>query len=206
LKYLGIDLKPLFNSRILFHKIDIRNPNFNALSNIDDNKNLEYIQNLIKAISDEIVYHPVSYKVLFGATADREVQATFKVTKNISSVVSDNDIKARVVLALNSFFALDNWSFGDTFYFTELATYVTNQLTPDITNFVIVPSQTDLYFGSLFEISCPSNKIFVNGATVDNIEIISGITGSNIRTVTGNAMTTISSNQNTTSANYGATN
>jgi hypothetical protein len=144
--------------------------------------------------------------VLFGATADREVQATFKVTKNISSVVSDNDIKARVVTALNSFFALDNWSFGDTFYFTELATYVTNQLTPDITNFVIVPSQTDLYFGSLFEISCPSDKIFVNGATVDNIEIISGITGSNIRTVTGNAITTISSNQNTTSANYGATN
>jgi hypothetical protein len=81
-----------------------------------------------------------------------------------------------------------------------------NQLTPDITNFVIVPTQTDLYFGSLFEISCPSNKIFVNGATVDNIEIISGITGSSIRTVTGNAMTTLLSNQNTTSANYGATN
>ena len=162
--------------------------------------------NLIKAMSDEIVYHPVSYKVLFGATADRDVQATFKVTKNVSSVVSDNDIKARVVTALNSFFALDNWNFGDTFYFTELATYVMNQLTPDITNFVIVPAQTDLYFGSLFEISCPSNKIFVNGATVDNIEIISGITGSNIRTVTGNAITTISSNQNTTSANYGATN
>jgi hypothetical protein len=162
--------------------------------------------NLIKAMSDEIVYHPVSYKVLFGATADRDVQATFKVTKNVSSVVSDNDIKARVVTALNSFFALDNWNFGDTFYFTELATYVMNQLTPDITNFVIVPAQTDLYFGSLFEISCPSDKIFVNGATVDNIEIISGITGSNIRTVTGNAITTISSNQNTTSANYGATN
>jgi hypothetical protein len=162
--------------------------------------------NLIKSISDEIVYHPVSYKVLFGAVADREVQATFKVTKNISSVSSDNDIKARVVTALNSFFALENWNFGDTFYFTELATYVMNQLTPDITNFVIVPLQTDLYFGSLFEISCPSNQIFVNGATVDNIEIISGITGSNIRTVTGNAITTLSANQNTTSANYGATN
>jgi hypothetical protein len=29
LKELGIDLKPLFSSRILFHKIDNRNPNFN---------------------------------------------------------------------------------------------------------------------------------------------------------------------------------
>ena len=162
--------------------------------------------NLIKSISDEIVYHPVSYKVLFGSTADREVQATFKVTKNYSSVVSDNDIKARIVTALNTFFALDNWNFGDTFYFTELSTYVMNKLAPDITNFVIVPLQSDLYFGSLFQISCPSNQIFINGATVDNIEIILGITGANIRTVTGSALTSISSNQNITSANYGATN
>jgi hypothetical protein len=29
LKELGIDLKPLFSSRILFHKIDNRNQNFN---------------------------------------------------------------------------------------------------------------------------------------------------------------------------------
>ena len=162
--------------------------------------------NLIKSISDEIVYHPVSYKLLFGSSASREVQATFKVTKNSSSVVSDNDIKARVVTALNTFFALDNWDFGDTFYFTELSTYVMNQLAPDITNFVIVPLQSDLYFGSLFQISCPSNQIFINGATVDNIEIISGITGANIRTVTGSALTSVSSNQNVTSANYGATN
>ena len=29
MKELGIDLKPLFSSRILFHKIDNRNQNFN---------------------------------------------------------------------------------------------------------------------------------------------------------------------------------
>jgi len=162
--------------------------------------------NLIKSISDEIVYHPVTYKVLFGATASTEVQAIFKVTKNPNSVVSDNDIKARVVTALNTFFALDNWDFGDTFYFSELSTYIMLQLTPDITNFLIVPISNGQYFGSLFEIVCPSNQIFINGATVDNIEIIAGITGANIKTVTGNALTTVNSNQNVTSANYGATN
>jgi len=160
--------------------------------------------NLIKSISDEIVYHPVTYKVLFGSTADLDVQATFKVTKNPSSVVSDNDIKARVVAAINTFFNLDNWDFGDTFYFTELSTYVITQLVPDVTNFVIVPKQSGLYFGSLFEIKCPSNQIFVNGATVSDIEIITGITSGNIKSVTGNALTAISSNQNVTSANYGA--
>ena len=29
MKYLGIDLKPLFASSILFHRIDNQNPNFN---------------------------------------------------------------------------------------------------------------------------------------------------------------------------------
>jgi hypothetical protein len=162
--------------------------------------------NLIKSISDELVYHPVSYKVLFGSIASLDVQATFKVTKNTNSVVSDNDIKARVISSINTFFSLDNWDFGDTFYFTELATYVMNQLAPDITNFVIVPKQNELYFGSLFEIVCPSNQIFINGATVSDIEVISGITSANIKSVTGNALTTVSSNQNITSANYGATN
>jgi len=161
---------------------------------------------LIKSISDEIIYHPVSYKILFGASADLDVQATFKVTKSSSSTASDNDIKSRIVTAINVFFALGNWDFGDTFYFTELSTYVMNQLTPDITNFVIVPTQGDQYFGSLFEIKCPSNSIFINGSTVDNVTIITGITSSNIKSVTGSALTTVGANQNVTSSTYGSLN
>jgi len=38
--------------------------------------------NAIKSISDEIIYHPVNYKVLFGSTADTKFQAIFKVVKN----------------------------------------------------------------------------------------------------------------------------
>jgi hypothetical protein len=161
--------------------------------------------NLIKSISDEIVYHPVKYKPLFGAIASPDLQASFKVTKNSSSVVSDNDIKSRIITAINQFFTLDNWNFGDTFYFTELSTYIMNQLTPDITNFIIVPRQDGAYFGSLFEIKCPSNQIFINGATVADIEIISGITSSNIKSVTGNALTEVYT-QNVTSSNYGVNN
>jgi len=161
--------------------------------------------NLIKSISDEIVYHPVSYKLLFGTTADLEVQATFNVVKNTASVVSDNDIKSRIITAMNQFFSLTNWNFGDTFYFSELSTYIITQLSPDITSFVIVPVKTGLYFGSLFEIKCPSNRIFINGATVDNISIVGSITSSNIKTVTGSALPEVIS-QNVTSSNYGSTN
>jgi len=162
--------------------------------------------NLIKSISDEIVYHPVSYKLLFGAQADLSLQATFNVVQNSSSTASSSNIIARILTAINTFFSLDNWNFGDTFYFTELSTYVLTQLNPDITSFVIVPKQAGQYFGSLFEIQCPSNQIFISCAQASDIVIVSGLTSANLKTVTGNALTTVLNTQNITSATNGASN
>jgi hypothetical protein len=56
-------------------------------------------------------------------------------------------IKTRVIAAINEFFALDNWDFGDTFYFTELAAYIHNQLAPDLLTAVIVPNQSGQVLG-----------------------------------------------------------
>lgn len=137
--------------------------------------------NKIKSISDEIIYHPVKYKILFGPKAISSLQATFKVVKNTEVVVSDNDIKTRVLSSISEFFALENWEFGDNFYFSELSAYVMNSLAPDIVNFTIVPKQNELSFGSLYEIRSEKDQIFINGATIDDIEIISTITASNIR-------------------------
>jgi len=53
-----------------------------------------------------------------------------------------------------------------------------NRTSPYLVNFVIVPRQTNLSFGSLFEIKSESDQLFINGATTDDIEIISGITSS----------------------------
>jgi hypothetical protein len=137
--------------------------------------------NKIKSISDEIIYHPVKYKTLFGTTASTDVQATFKVVKNSEVVISDNDVKTRVLVAIGEFFALENWDFGDNFYFSELAAYVMNKLSPNIVNFIIVPKETDLSFGSLYEIRSEKDQLFINAATIDDIEIISAITASNIK-------------------------
>ena len=135
----------------------------------------------IKTISDEIIFQPVKYKVLFGKSANVNLQATFKAVKNASRTVSDNELKTKILNAIQNFFLLENWEFGQTFYFSELATYVMNLLTPDITNFVIVPVASN-NFGSLYEIACLSNEIFINGAGVENIEIIDAITASQLKT------------------------
>jgi len=162
--------------------------------------------NLIKSISDEIIYHPVSYRLLFGSQADDSLQATFNVTMNPSSTVSVSNVTARILTAINQFFALDNWNFGDTFYFSELSTYIINQLAPDITNFVIVPKQSGQYFGSLFEIKCPNDQIFLSCALATDIVIVSGLTSTNLKTVTGSALTNVVNSQNLTSASNGVSN
>jgi hypothetical protein len=137
----------------------------------------------IKSISDEIIYHPVKFKVLFGSLAKIDLQATFKVVKNIEQVISDNDVKTRILNSITKFFSIENWDFGNTFYFGELSTFVLAELSPFIVSFVVVPKADNLYFGSLFEITCEKDEIFVNAATVDDIEIVSSITASKIKAI-----------------------
>jgi len=137
--------------------------------------------NAIKSISDEVIYHPVKYKTLFGTDAAEDLKATFKIVKNPNRVVNDNEIKAAVISAINEFFAIENWEFGDTFYFTELSTYVMSQLAPNLSAFVIVPLQEGLNFGSMFEVKSEADEIFVSSATVENIEVVSSLTASKLK-------------------------
>jgi hypothetical protein len=148
--------------------------------------------NKIKSISDEIIYHPVKYKNLFGSKADISLQAIFKVVKNNSMIVSDNDIKTGVVNAINEFFAIENWEFGDTFYFGELAAYIMTKMAPKIANIVLVPKNQNLAFGSLYEIKSNPDEIFASSATVNNVEIISEITAARLN-ATGVILTSVSS-------------
>jgi hypothetical protein len=135
----------------------------------------------IKAISDEIIYHPVKYKVLFGQNAEDKLRAQFKVVKNPNRAINDNDLKVRIITAINEFFDVDNWDFGDRFYLGELITYIVNSVAPDISNLVILPRQTNQVFGSLFEIQSAADEIFVSGATVDDVEIVSAINAAEVR-------------------------
>jgi len=152
-----------------------------------------------KSLSDQIVYHPVKYKVLFGTLADEELQATFKVVKNPNTNTSNAIIKTRVIRAINEFFSLENFDFGDTFYFTELAAYVHNQLAPDLLTVVIVPNQSGQTFGSLFQISCAADEIFISGATVDDVTIISAL-GANQLSASGTVVTSTSTTTSTTTS------
>jgi hypothetical protein len=169
--------------------------------------NYSGVLNPLKSLSDQIVYHSVKYKILFGTNADEELQATFKVVKNPKTNVTDAVIKTRVIQAINEFFALDNWDFGDSFYFTELAAYIHNELAPDLLTAVIVPNQSGQSFGSLFQINSAADEIFISGATVDDVSIITAL-GANQLVASGTVVTstsTATTNTTTGSAVSGST-
>jgi len=164
--------------------------NTKPLAPSSDQLFLNYGQDLntIKSLSDEIIYHPVKYKILFGDKATTDLQAKFKIVKNPDQVVNDNEIKSNVIAAINEFFSLENWEFGEKFYFSELSAYVMNQLAPNLATFVVVPNQVTQTFGSLFEVVSEADEIFISGATVNDIEIIDAVTATRLK-AQGNVVT-----------------
>jgi len=165
--------------------------------------------NAIKSISDEIIYHPVKYKILFGSKSETSLQAVFKIVKNTERVVNDNDLKSRVITAINQFFNLDNWEFGETFYWSEMSAYIMKELSPDLSSIIIVPRASTSAFGSLYEVKSEADEIFISSATVDDVEVISAITADRIRSsgaiVTSSKVTNtgIQSSTDTTSTTGG---
>ena len=133
-----------------------------------------------KAVSDTIIYNPAQFKPLFGAKADPKLQAQFKVVKNSNIVVSDNEIQTSVIAAINSYFDVANWDFGETFYFSELAAYLHMQLVPKISSIVIVPANEASVFGSLMQVNANINEIITSCATVNDVKIISAITAAQL--------------------------
>jgi hypothetical protein len=53
---------------------------------------------------------------------------------------------------------------------------------------VLVPLNRQKAFGDLYEIRSAPDEIFVNGATIDNIDVIDALTSSNLRTATGSGV------------------
>src|SRR6056300_1706330 len=135
-----------------------------------------------KMISDNIILNSVTFKPLFGTKAPVELQATIKCVKNTASTASVSEIKSQVVSAMNTYFTIDNWDFGDTFFFSELSAYLHDRLGSIISSVVLVPTDPLKSFGDLYEIRSQANEIFVNAATVNDVQVIDALTGTQLRT------------------------
>ena len=141
-----------------------------------------------KMISDNIILNSATFKPLFGTKSAVELRASIKCVKNPTSTVSTSEIKSQVVASMNQYFTIENWDFGDTFFFSELSAYLHDKLGTIISTVVLVPTDPLKSFGDLYEIRSQANEIFVNAATVNDVEIIDALTSSQLRTASNSGV------------------
>jgi hypothetical protein len=141
-----------------------------------------------KMISDNMILNTVDFQPLFGQKAEPALRATIKVIRAAGSTASVSTIKNLVVANMNAYFNLDNWDFGSTFYFSELSAYIHRNIGDVVSSVVLVPLDSQKSFGDLYEIRSAPNQIFVNGATVNDVEVITALTSTNLQTAPGSGV------------------
>ena len=137
--------------------------------------------NQYKMLSDQIIYKPGQFKLLFGTGAQDELQATFKVVKVPASTVTDNEVKSQIISAIDEYFDVSLWDFGESFFYTELSTYLHQKLAKTIASVVIVPTKSDSVFGNLFQVKGEPDELFLSTASVADVEIVRNLTDTNLR-------------------------
>jgi hypothetical protein len=134
-----------------------------------------------KMLSDSVVLNSVVFKPLFGPKAAPALRSTLKVIKNQSTNASDSEIRSAVLTTMNNYFSIQNWNFGDTFYFSELSAYIHNQIGELVSSVVLVPNDPTMHFGDLYEIKSAPYEIFVNAATANDVVVISALTSAQLQ-------------------------
>ena len=150
-----------------------------------DQLSISYAElNNYKMLTDNLVLNSVSFKPLFGDKAAPELRATIKVVQAQNTTASVSEIKSQVIQFVNNYFTIDKWNFGDNFFFSELSAYLHQNLGSIISSVVLVPLNPQKSFGDLYEVRSAPNEIFVSAATVADVEVITALTQSNIRSQT----------------------
>ena len=128
-----------------------------------------------KMLSDSVILNSVTFKPLFGAKADTSLQATIKAVKSTTTNASDSEVRSAVLSAMDTYFNIDNWNFGDTFFFSELSAYLHETIGDLVSSVVLVSNNPEKLFGDLYEIKCRPYEIFVNAATTNDVVIVAAL-------------------------------
>ena len=124
---------------------------------------------------------------MFGDLASGELQAKFNVTKTPNTSLSDTEIKQRVINLIDTYFNIDNWDFGEDFYFTEMAAFIHNNMIGEISQITIDSVATPDNSTALFQINSSSDELFIPVVQANNI-IVSSTSIGNLTTIGENTI------------------
>lgn len=136
-----------------------------------------------KMISDTAILHPGKLKVIFGDKAKPTLQATIKVVRSSSRNITSNQLKTRIIDLVNEFFNVNNWEFGETFYFTELSAFIHSRLPVEVDSVVLVPKFNNHIFGDLYQVFAKEDEIIQPNITVNDVQLVESLNPRNIKQI-----------------------
>ena len=134
-----------------------------------------------KMLSDTVVMHAGTIRLLFGGLAEPQLRAKFKVVRSQTGTLTNERIKEEVLNVINTFFDIDTWDFGDTFYATKLIALIHQRLPTDIASVVLVPVYSTNSFGSLFTVEAGLDEILQSAAQISDIDVVEALTSTVLR-------------------------
>lgn len=128
-----------------------------------------------KMISDTVILHPGNIRVIIGEHASDELKAKIKVIRSANKNLTNNQIKTIIVDAVNEFFDINVWEFGETFYFSELSAFIHTRLPVELDAVVLVPTYPQNVFGDLYQVYAKEDEIIQPSISVNDIEIVESL-------------------------------
>jgi len=136
-----------------------------------------------KMMSDTVVLHPGTLRLMFGALAEPQLRAKFKVVRSAGATMTNERVKEELLNVIETYFDISNWDFGETFYATELLSLMHTRLPTEIASVVLVPLYSTNSFGDMITVECGFDEILQSAAQLSDIEIVDALTPTIIRQV-----------------------
>jgi hypothetical protein len=128
-----------------------------------------------KMISDTVVMHPGSIKLLFGSLAAPQFQANFVIVQSGTGKLTADQVRAAALDQINAYFQIDNWDFGQSFYAPQLCAVIQQALSTEVSSVVLVPTYPTNYFGDLMYLQSAPDEVFISAATIANVQIVTSL-------------------------------
>lgn len=133
-----------------------------------------------KMISDTVVLRSGKFKIIFGPYADSKNQCQFNVITSPNSTTNTTVVANSIVSLIQTYFDINNWTFGQSFYFNQLSTYICSN-NPDVLSIVIIPTYPTSTFGSLFQINADYDEILVPNINANMIQFVKNYNPTNLK-------------------------
>lgn len=132
-------------------------------------------------MSDELVLRPGKFRPLFGPKSEPTLRAKIQVVVASGIQIANDAVKQEIVTLTRKYFDISNVDFGDTFYFSNLSSYLHASSRYELGSVLLIPLYPGYKFGDLYELTASPDEVFVVDINVTDIQIVDQLSSTQMR-------------------------